>query len=444
MNSGRHHPLRVHLALCYGLDRASSQFEWCYLASLALGKRSAEPCGNVKMGRLIFVHGTGVRRKSFDSSFAAIKRRFGAISDLQATPCYWGDGGADLPKNAKSIPDFDKPKEEEKELDNTSTLWGLLYSDPTYEFKILQMREQTKKAGKPGQEKPWKLLREKAIKFQPSDQLKNMLEDSDLIRVFIKARDNVVADPSFKAGLETAGDALGEYREAIARAFLAESIRLHAQQLECPGWLRADKRMRLVTQLVDELGGKELAFGGWLLNQMVRLSTPFIRNKRDPISSGVSPMIGDILKYQAKREMIMDPLRKLIHEHQAERPVVVLAHSLGGVGAVDLLIAEDLPVDLLITVGSQAPFFYEIGALSTLKLGEKLPSYFPKWINVYDPRDFLSYCADGVFYCDGQNGNRVADSIDEQRVDNGQPFPESHSAYWENPDVWEFVKKHLP
>ena len=73
-------------------------------------------------------------------------------------------------------------------------------------------------------------------------------------------------------------------------------------------------------------------------------------------------------------------------------------HSLGGVACVDLLVEAALPqVELLVTVGSQAPFFYEIDALQSLRFGVPLPEHFPRWLNVYDLRDFLSYVAAGVF-----------------------------------------------
>lgn len=87
----------------------------------------------------------------------------------------------------------------------------------------------------------------------------------------------------------------------------------------------------------------------------------------------------------------------------------------------------------MVTVGSQAPFFYEIDALASLSYGEPLPSYFPAWLNIYDGRDFLSYIGAGVF------PGRVTD----QRVDNGQPFPQAHSAYWRNDAVWQHVGRFL-
>jgi hypothetical protein len=119
--------------------------------------------------------------------------------------------------------------------------------------------------------------------------------------------------------------------------------------------------------------------------------------------------------------------------------VVLLAHSLGGIACVDLLIEEDLThkVAGLITVGSQAPFFYEIGALQTLPYGQPLPAHFPaRWLNIYALRDFLSYVGDqpGIF------PGRVVDVL----VNNQQPFPEAHGAYWANDETWKAIAEFLP
>lgn len=90
----------------------------------------------------------------------------------------------------------------------------------------------------------------------------------------------------------------------------------------------------------------------------------------------------------------------------------------------------------LITVGSQSPYLYEIGALQGLDYAkqEKLPAGFPPWLNLYDPNDFLSYVAEPVFQ---------AANIRDVRIDSGQPFPESHGAYWTNDSAWRAIKEFV-
>jgi hypothetical protein len=64
-----------------------------------------------------------------------------------------------------------------------------------------------------------------------------------------------------------------------------------------------------------------------------------------------------------------------------------------------------------------------------------LPRWFPTWLNVYDLRDFLSYVAGPVF----------ADSrVTDVQLDSGEPFPQSHSAYWTNLALWDAVAQAWP
>ena len=125
---------------------------------------------------------------------------------------------------------------------------------------------------------------------------------------------------------------------------------------------------------------------------------------------------------------------------------MLLAHSLGGIACVDALIEAAHPaVTALITVGSQAPLLHELDALGSLPLPRDaagrptgkagtLPAHFPRWLNIYDRQDFLSYCAEPVF-----GASRVRDLM----VDNQQPFPASHSAYWSNAAVWTPIRALL-
>jgi len=120
----------------------------------------------------------------------------------------------------------------------------------------------------------------------------------------------------------------------------------------------------------------------------------------------------------------------------------VIAHSLGGVAVVDTLIEQPIPeVTHLITVGSQAPLLYELDALQSRPLQRDpshmpvpaphpLASPFPAWVNIFDAHDFLSYRAQPVF------GDTTVRDV---AVDNGCYFPESHSAYWANPKVWDAI-----
>ncbi len=90
---------------------------------------------------------------------------------------------------------------------------------------------------------------------------------------------------------------------------------------------------------------------------------------------------------------------------------------------------------LLVTVGSQAPYLHELGALHGLEPGAALPDGFPDWLNVYDPSDLLGYRAAPVFPGDG----RIAD----HEVTSRQPFPYCHSAYFGLPALYDRIAAAL-
>jgi pimeloyl-ACP methyl ester carboxylesterase len=115
-------------------------------------------------------------------------------------------------------------------------------------------------------------------------------------------------------------------------------------------------------------------------------------------------------------------------------PVILLAHSLGGVACVELMASPDAPSEVrgLITLGSQVPLIHEFGALSSLKEGLDLPLSFPRWLNFYDRNDFLSYVAGRVF-------SRVRDV----EVKSGLSFPKSHGGYFGCDDTWLEIKSFL-
>jgi hypothetical protein len=103
---------------------------------------------------------------------------------------------------------------------------------------------------------------------------------------------------------------------------------------------------------------------------------------------------------------------------------------------MDLLIAASRPaVKGVITVGSQAPYLYEIGALSQLEFGTPLPGHVPPWLNIYDRDDLLSFVAAKVM--------KGGSGVEDIEIRSGQPFPASHAAYWRQPEVWKAVSSFI-
>ncbi|MFD0345706.1 hypothetical protein ACFQ0M_05705 [Kitasatospora aburaviensis] len=119
----------------------------------------------------------------------------------------------------------------------------------------------------------------------------------------------------------------------------------------------------------------------------------------------------------------------------------MIGHSLGGIALVDCLALAaargEAPAGLrlLVTVGSQAPFLHELGALNGLEPGAALPAGFPAWLNVYDPGDVLGYRAAPVFPGDPR--------VTDHEVSSRQPFPYCHSAYFKLPALYDRIAAAL-
>jgi hypothetical protein len=228
-----------------------------------------------------------------------------------------------------------------------------------------------------------------------------------------------------------------EHRHAVARAVVAATLSAAAENgADAVDGLGRDA---LLAALSSDLHSQSRALPGkvWkaAATPALRMLTRKAVNRRGALNDGVLPMAGDILRYQVRGDGVRQLIKRTI-EHTPGKAVTVLAHSLGGVACVDLLAMEDLRgrVDQLITVGSQAPFFYECGALTSVEHPRTLPEHFPRrWLNIYDPWDLLAYRAAKVF----------PPHATDVEVSNGQPFPFAHSAYWSNIEVWGAIDTWL-
>jgi hypothetical protein len=271
--------------------------------------------------------------------------------------------------------------------------------------------------------------------------------------LFIKACTIVQKDPAYVRFLEVAENPVGRYLDALANALVACAILLAEEQgaKQTREDIDEDLRDKLTEQIRTTLGPKEkgvvdpivktlgwigsAAFGVGSYVTSFMFATPITKRRRGQVTGTASPIAGDILLYQCRG----CDIRRWIHDHlmRLSPPIVVLAHSLGGVASVDLLMKLNLRdrVPLLVTVGSQAPYLYEINALRSLKYHEqvKLPDHFPPWLNLYNHRDFLSYVGQPVF----------GDIVIDKEVTSLQPFPQSHSAYWNQPITYDFIRKAI-
>ncbi len=400
------------------------------------------------MTSVIFVHGTGGRRQDYAVTFQQIdkalqKRR----PNARLIPCLWGDtSGAKLKADGASIPTYDEAQGGEKlsSEEENIYLWESLYKDPSYEIRLLGLRSLQSQNVIPGKLTASQELKRRVTDLAKDTKLQTKLDALDIGKFFGKACKLITGSESQLFGrlLETATRPLDQDYAAIARAIVAMTGVLYQEQEWFDSPLVDEKlRDEAVDAILRVLTHDETSRGvvsKWITGQISGLALNFatnaIKRKRGAITDGAYPFAGDIMVYQAKGEKIRKFIRTQIE--QVEPPVVLLAHSLGGIACVDLLIEQDLSdrVKLLITAGSQAPFLYEIDALQTLDFGESLPNHFPQWLNIYDLRDFLSYVGEGVF----------PEKVVDVKVDNRQPFPAAHGAYWANEETWDAIEKVLP
>ncbi|MGW5397476.1 hypothetical protein [Streptomyces sp. NPDC003952] len=427
--------------------------------------------------RFLFVHGTGVRRERHDMLFALVRDRLtarfpGAVVDS----CYWGERfGAALSAQGRSVPglgaDGAAPGADEEEIAE----WGLLVADPLCELRVL---------AEAGWEAGWESGsdgRPDGDPYDPGDpgapgdpynpdgdgfampgvqsagdrvldllaavsgvpdggEQAALLRGTGLAAGFPAALETVSRSAeAARAGARATGEAQArELAKALARAVTAAALASAGAEADCTG----TERDRLVELITARLGGDARVPGARAAAVLGRLAMrvttqPLLNAWRGSLTVGATPALGDILRYQARGA----DLRAFLHERITAEPgpTVLIGHSLGGIALVDLLAlaaarGEPVPgVELLVTVGSQAPFLHELGALAGIVPGTKLPYAFPRWLNVYDRQDVLSYLAEPVFPGDPR--------VSDQEIGSRQPFPACHSAYWKQDSLYARIER---
>lgn len=399
---------------------------------------------------VIFVHGISVRSAGYERSLSQVKGALERNAGVSVLPCLWGDShGARLLANGASIPRYNQTKGPEGELGELQAedRWELLSEDPLLELRLLALRPTgpVSEFDPRGSKSPIQQLGERLRTFTPSDTLFAQLSQAGIPATALEgACKRVVDDPVLDLALLASGEDLGEFRHAWARAVIATALVETAATTLDISAANLQMLSMQATALASELGNQSKgALGDWLNQALASVGTQLIGNRRGRYIDMLVPYVGDVLVYQGNGQRIRDLISKRIDSVPEGTPVVLLGHSLGGIACVDLLAdAAHSTVKLLVTVGSQSPLFYELNALHNLRFGQTLPAHFPRWLNIYDQRDFLSYVAEPIFK-DGCGTGVKDDRVTDIKVSNRQPFPYSHSAYWANPKVWDIISQRL-
>ena len=163
---------------------------------------------------------------------------------------------------------------------------------------------------------------------------------------------------------------------------------------------------------------------------------------------------GDLILYQRRKSELQALIWEAIMRHAPgygleERPVDVIAHSLGATMVFDLAVAGHpaLHVDHLITCASQTAFFHAIGASpSPLDQADPdvavvLPPTIRSWANLYVPLDPWAFLTAPVFRLHDGSEPQDIEVYAGERGDRILTHASSH--YWTHPVVLDTIRSQL-
>jgi hypothetical protein len=402
---------------------------------------------------VLFVHGTGVRAASSAATLKAIRAGLARVRpDARVEPCDWGTAlGSYLRAGGASIPGYREYAAAsglpEAEPDEGRARWAMLYADPFAELSVYALTDAagtTDTSFTPGRADPGDRLIAALAQVNGSGAVAAAWSAVAPDRSPGEAVASLLAAPEPRRAFARAAAVTDDLARLTARALTAWAL---THSAEGPAAVAAADRDELADVLTAELGGDVRGLGSALVAALGfsarlferSLGSRLLVSRRAALSGHSVGAVGDILSYLSRGQEVREYLAAAIRALEGRGPVVVLGHSLGGIVAVDLLAGRSAagpPVDLLVTVGSQAPLLYELDALPSRPYGTGLPAAFPRWLNVYDRRDLLSYLAAGAFAGDSR--------ITDVPVDNRQPVSAAHSAYWANRDFYRILAEALP
>ncbi|WP_308460839.1 alpha/beta fold hydrolase [Streptomyces sp. Ru71] len=356
---------------------------------------------------------------------------------LRIVPYYWGGthgatlaaGGASLPPAAGTSRGLGEAPAAEPG-DETVAAWAALYADPYAELAVAAGGAAPATERPPGAVPPAQTLQARLAALAAQGDA----PAAELGPGLARAAGDLAAHPL----LAPAAEALDpDDLPAVAARSLAARVIANALYADAPLIPVGETRDDITERLAEALGapprGTQRGVRSLLLRTAGSAASRAVVRRRRALTEAAHPAAGDVLRYLTRGAAVRADLRSLIEG--LEPPVVLVGHSLGGIIALDTLISAPLPqVALLVTAGSQGPFLYESGSLPSLEPPAPLPPHVPDWLNLYDPRDLLSYVGAALF------PGRVTDIA----VDSRQPFPAAHSAYWTNHVVYRHIVDRLP
>jgi len=194
-----------------------------------------------------------------------------------------------------------------------------------------------------------------------------------------------------------------------------------------------------VVGALDNLLGSLTSEAVGALNQAVR----------GALATATALSLGDIVAYRdtdngaAIRERVIERAQK--GGIDTTRPIIVLAHSLGGLVVLDMLQKGDLKAKRLVTFGSQPAMFHVLKQLPTLTpyapgSSTRVSPNIGAWINLWHPMDVLGFVASPVFaLADGTAPTDIQIDTPLSTIVGDRFW--MHSAYWDNDELVNAVAK---
>lgn len=224
---------------------------------------------------------------------------------------------------------------------------------------------------------------------------------------------------------------------------IGELVAAAAQENSGGNLTRSDGPIGAIISAADTLIGKLTSRLGGSLNQVLRKK----------MAVPISLTFGDVVGYHQNRDAIMQRLFSVLAKEAPgwgtqEKPINVMAHSLGGLAVVDAALSglddRRLWIDKLVTFGSQPAFFHVMAPRKNLAKYEPgkpvtLPGTIKQWTNLWHRMDVLAFIAKPVF--------RLADGSSPVEVDVASRASEIaelkgwlHSIYWESEELLDAWK----
>ena len=390
--------------------------------------------------QLVFVHGVNVRKgELYDKEIEFRNRNFAEIffrqlghdvsTDSIVNP-YWGDLGAVtspdqpfLPKGSyemlwrrlshqtevpiESTIDSVLPQHSRTPLldiarnasmaDAIDVIWGLLEDESSSDGTLHRAStEETKFLSR---------LAEKAFAFAHSEEGEKWLQQVQTDDELLERLSNFIARE--KCEMDGTPQEIAVASEESATTSLKEKIHNRFSQT------RKDLHSgahRLQSRLSEDIDALRLRFRQTAVGTTAKL----INNPmRTLFHQECALLIGDAFSYFSNRrdEQTPSPIAARVIESMEEAAekrdrnggkLIVVGHSMGGVILCDILTCygKHIPVDLVITVGSQFPLFADMRMFPGVNPEERpvsKPANVGDWINIFDPHDFLGYPASHIF-----------------------------------------------